>query len=384
MWSWTIPFKYDVECAQLKDEDGVLYADFDQNPLHLWSYSISIKKEVSFGELESKLYYSEVQPDAIPWRFKYYEKTWGFCVPYNVFKKMPKNKRYNLEIKSQFIDAPMKVVTSYVDYKASNDFLFVTNICHPLQVNDSISGLAVANELLKRLYIKPIDKPTHNVNFLFCPETIGSIAYLANNEEKIKASKGGIFVEMLGRDGDDSFILQNSINSDDEINNILEYVLLKNNKEYYVRPFERWNDEGVLNSHGVEIPTPFLMRGKYENGVTDFYKEYHTSNDSPDIISESYLVESVDILEEFLRIFCSNYIPIQNVTGLISYSSLSMHVAIEEDRETALKMEKLSYLLNGKHSVFEISQILDSDYYKIKSYIDAMLDHDVVAVYETK
>jgi len=154
--------------------------------------------------------------------------------------------------------------------------------------------------------------------------------------------------------------------------------LKKNKKEYYLRPFERWNDEGILNSFGVDIPTPYLMRGKYKDGKTDFYKEYHTSDDNPKIIAEDKLVETADILEEFLRIYCTNYIPIQKEKGIIFFSGIGMHTAIEENREVALRLEQLTYMLNGKYSVFEISQKLEVDYFQIKNFIDKLVEKNVI------
>ena len=149
-WTWKIPHRYKVNRAILKDADGVVYADFSINPLYLWSYSLSIKKSLYWKELENHLYYSEKRPDAIPWYFKFYDKTWGFSVEYNKYVSMPRNKEYFVDIDVEFLDTPgLKVLTHYIDYGQEMDFLVATNVCHPFQVNDSISGLVVAIELAK-------------------------------------------------------------------------------------------------------------------------------------------------------------------------------------------------------------------------------------------
>jgi len=388
VWYWKVPKKYNVKKAILKDEDGNIYADFNENPLYIWSYSISINKTLSFDELESHLYYSKICPDSTAWRFKYYDKTWGFCIPYNVYKTMPRDKKYIVEIDSEFLDESFKLMDSFVDYGCENEFVICTNICHPYQVNDSISGLVVAVELQKRLAKKPIEKPTHNINFLYCPETIGSITYLANNDDKIEKTTGGIFVEMVGHKDDDNFILQKSLQTDSLTDVIFEYILKKYNKSFDLRNFQRWNDEGIFNSFGIDIPMVFLMKGKCKyldkNGYrckTDFYKEYHTSDDNPSIISEEKLIETANIIEEAIRIYCTNYIPIQKEKGIIFFSGIGMHTAIEENRKVSLNLEKLSYMLNGEYSVFDIALKLDIDYWEIKEFIDELLVKGVIDGY---
>ena len=389
VWYWKVPKRYKVNHAILKDEDGYVYADFSKNPLYLWSYSVSTKKTITFEELEFHLYYSKTRLDAIAWRFKYYDKTWGFCVPYNIYKTMPRDKKYIVDIDVEFLDSPgFRVMDSLVDYGCEKEFVICTNICHPYQVNDSISGLVVAVELQKRFALNPIKNPTHNINFLYCPETIGSITYLANNENKIAKTTGGVFTEMVGHKADDSFILQRSLQKDSLSDMILEYVLKNQNKKYFLRNFQRWNDEGIFNSYGVDIPMVFLMKGscKYLETIdsnnyrckTKFYKEYHTSDDNPDIISKEKLQETADVLEEFIRIYCTNYIPIQKEKGIIFFSGLGMHTAIEDNRKISLQLEKLSYMLNGEFSVFDIANILDIDYWEIKCFIDKLFKKGAV------
>ncbi len=55
------------------------------------------------------------------------------------------------KIDVEFIDKPLEVGEVYIPGKSGKDIMFLTNICHPYQVNDSISGLVVALELFNRL-----------------------------------------------------------------------------------------------------------------------------------------------------------------------------------------------------------------------------------------
>lgn len=384
VWTWTVPHRYKVNKAILSDEDGEVYADFNINPLHLWSYSIAKKTRVSWTELRNHITTSQIRPNAIPWYFRFYDKSWGFCVEYNKYKNMPTDKMYDVCIDVEFLQNPgLKVLTNFIDYGAAFDLMICTNICHPHQVNDSITGVVAAVELNKRLKAKPIEDPTVNINFLFCPETIGSISYFANNEHKIETTKSAFFIEMLGHKNDNDYMLQHSRNKDDKINKIFEYCLTKSGVNFHTRDFARWNDEGNINGPGVNIPCPFLMKGMptdddrpYFN--TEFYNEYHTSDDSPDIICEKKLEEAVDILEQVVRIYCSDYTPKQKEKGIIFLSGLNMHTSFYDNPNAGIFMDQIVYLLEGQLSVFEISLKTGNDYWEVKRFVDELYAKDAI------
>lgn len=384
VWTWKIPERVKVNHAILKDEDGVIYADYDKHPLYLWSYSVSISKELSWKELEKHIYTNKKCPDAIPWYFKYYDKTWGFSIEYNKFLSMPREKKYYIDISTEFSNSPgLKNLTYYIDYGVEKDFLITTNICHPYQVNDSITGVVAAVELINRFNAKPIDNPTRNINFLFCPETLGSIAYLARNENKIEQTTSAFFSEFIGHKDQSNFLLQLSRNKDDKINKIFEYALKKQKKQYSVIKFRRTNDEGNINGPGVNIPCPAVYRGELTGKKelfkdVNFFDEYHTSDDNPSIISEEKLVEAVDIFEEVLRIYCSDYIPKQKEKGVLFLSGLGMHISIYDFPEAGLFIEQVVYMLEGNYSVFQIADELKMDYWKVKEFIDELYEKNAI------
>jgi len=104
--TWQVPERYVVHEAYLEVEGGERVVDFKNNPLHIVSYSLPVDKTLSFEELQPHLYFNEKRPHTIPWVFKYYDRDWGFCLPKNVFDKLPRNKNYRVVIKSEFITDP--------------------------------------------------------------------------------------------------------------------------------------------------------------------------------------------------------------------------------------------------------------------------------------
>ena len=139
-WTWTVPKKYIVKEAYIKDEYGKEIINFRNNYLHLVSYSEPVNTILTFDELDKHLFYSEERPDAIPWKFYYYKNDWGFCLPFNVYKNIDRDLKYNCVIDVEFCNDYLKIGELFIEGKMKDELLIITNICHPYQVNDSITG----------------------------------------------------------------------------------------------------------------------------------------------------------------------------------------------------------------------------------------------------
>jgi len=273
VWTWTVPPQYVVQEAYLEVmESGRAskVVDFKDNPLHLVSYSEPIDKVMSFEELAPHLHTSQARPDAMPWVFKYYDRTWGFCLPHRLYERLPRDASYHVLIWSEFRDGYLKVGEYDIPGESDEYILFIADVCHPSQVNDSISGVVVHADLIHRLHRRKLGY--YNVKFLFLPETIGSITYLANNESLIPKIKFGVFSEMLGNDN--TLLLQRTRQDTHVLDYAAELALQRvTGGQFRQGPYCHTiiiNDEGVTNGPGVDIPTISLNRWPYE--------EYHTSD----------------------------------------------------------------------------------------------------------
>ena len=101
VFDWTIPLEWNVREAWIKDSNDKVIIDFKKNNLHLVGYSIPVKKKIKLNILKKKIFTLKDQPNAIPYVTSYYKKDWGFCMPYNLKKKM-KKKFYKVFIYSKF------------------------------------------------------------------------------------------------------------------------------------------------------------------------------------------------------------------------------------------------------------------------------------------
>src|SRR3989338_2433251 len=87
----------------------------------------------------------------IPWVFKYYEKDWGFCLRHNEWKTFDAHGSFRVVIKSRFGEEPFLVGEYLMPGKTREEILWVSDICHPNQVNDSLTGAVVAAQVLREL-----------------------------------------------------------------------------------------------------------------------------------------------------------------------------------------------------------------------------------------
>ncbi len=367
--TWWVPERYHVNEAWL-ELDGERVADFSVNSLHLLSYSPSVKIDTTLGEIRDHIWSREDRPDDVPWEFKYYERDWGFCVRHNDLQRFDDSARAVGVIDVEFRDEPLPVGEFYIPGETDEDALFLTNICHPMQVNDSLAGLVVGTEMAKMLAAAPKNKL--GFRLLVVPETIGTIAWFANNEDKIKATKHAWFCEMVGHD--QSFILQTSRNEDTLIDRAF-LAAMKNHEKHgpgRTGPFRHVvaSDEIITDGPGYDIPTPSLTRWPYP--------EYHTSADNPSIIQSDNLAEALDVCLDVWNILNKNYFPIRRFKGPVMLSRHGLWVDWREDKELNLKTEAIMLNLEGDKSILDIASELDLPFETVHAYVEKFAKADLV------
>lgn len=370
VWTWYVPERYEVEEAYLETEDGERVVDFIENPLHLVSYSLPIEAVLPWNVLEPHLYYNEKLPHTIPWKFKYYDRDWGFCLSKKQFDRLPRDKNYRVVIRSQFITDPaqgFKVSDAVIHPQGgprpdAGEMFIMAHVCHPNQANDDAAGVVTAIEVARRLAAHPLPPGSMSVRFWFGAETIGTIAYLANNENLIPGFRGGIFIEMTGNDN--TIALQHTRQHDATLDKVGQYVLKKRGGEFREGTFADIiaNDERVLNGPGVNVPCLSISRFPYP--------EYHTSDDNMNIIREDKLQEAADVIEEIIRVYASDYLPKRNFRGPVFLSGHGLFVDWQVNWKLNRAIEKMMMRFEGKQSVFEIADELRLDYWETREYIE--------------
>jgi aminopeptidase-like protein len=172
--------------------------------------------------------------------------------------------------------------------------------------------------------------------------------------------KGGIFVEMTGNQG--TIAYHHTRQHDHLLDRVAQFVL--QDWDHIERDFAAFppNDERVINGPGVNVPCISINRWPYEG--------YHTSDDNPDIIHEDMLQNSVDLIEKIIRIYASNYVPERTFRGPVFLSGHGLWVDWRENWALNRAIEKIMMCFEGQHSVFDIAQEVDLDYWTVWEYVE--------------
>ncbi|MDA1132612.1 MAG: DUF4910 domain-containing protein [Proteobacteria bacterium] len=374
VYTWIVPERFHVREAWL-EIDGERIADFADNPLHLLSYSLPRTIEGKLGDLRGHLWSNPARPDAIPWEFKYYERSWGFCVRHRDLERFGDDAPVKGVIDVAFGDEDFCLGEFYLPGETDADVLFLTNICHPAQVNDSLSGLVVGLEMARRLAAMP--RQRLGFRLLVVPETIGTIAWLAANENAITNTGIAWFCEVVGHD--ESFILQHSRQGDALIDRAF-LAVLRQHRRHGVERSGRFreviaSDEMVTNGPGFDIPTPSLSRWPYD--------QYHTSDDNPGIIAEENLQETLEVFEDLWRALQTNAYPRRTFKGPVMLSRHGLWVDWREDRALNLATERIMLMLEGDRSLIDIAHELDLPLDTITRYLERFREAGLIEMSPT-
>jgi aminopeptidase-like protein len=378
VWTWRVPERYVVQEAYLESQDGARVVDFADNPLHLVSYSLPVDAWLTWEQLEPHLHCSAKRPQAIPWEFKYYDRSWGFCLSKEVFDRLPRDRRYHAVIRSEFVSDPrqgLRLGVAQVHPQGgpvpqAGEMLIIAHICHPAQANDAAAGVVSAIGVAQRLAARPLPPGSMSARFLFCPETIGSITYLSQHEDLITRLPGGIFLEMTGNRN--SLVLQRSRQDDHRLDRVARCVLRKRAEGFREGEFAQViaNDERVINGPGVNVPCLSLSRWPYD--------EYHTSDDNLEIVHEDMLQQAAEVAEEICRIYAADYIPRRAFRGPVFLSGYGLWVDWRVNWALNRAIEKIMMRFEGRHSVFEIADELGLDYWETREYVEKFRVRDLV------
>lgn len=297
-FDWVVPLEWNINGAWIEDEGGNRLIDFAESNLHVVGYSEPIDKIVTRQELERHLHSIPEQPDAIPFIFSPYERTWGFCISERQ-RAMLGEGPFHVVIDSRLESGSMSYGELRIKGTSDAEVLFSANICHPSLANNELSGptliTALARELLSR------ENLNFSYRFLFLPETIGSLYYLSQHLNELKKNViAGWVVTCVGDDKTYSFVpsrLGNTLSD-----RVSELVLKEQGTSYTTYKYlDRGSDERQWCAPGIDLPVSSIMRSKYGT-----YPEYHTSLDNLEFVSPEGLGSSFDLLSSCIEIVENN------------------------------------------------------------------------------
>jgi aminopeptidase-like protein len=293
---WTVPREWNVRDAWVADPSGRRVIDFQASNLHLVSYSVPVRATVSLAELKQHLFTLPDQPDWVPYRTSYYAERWGFCASQRLVDGLPEGD-YEVCVDSTLADGHLTYGEHLVRGRTDEEVLVSCHVCHPSLANDNLSGIAVATGLARLL---AQGRPRYSYRFLFIPGTIGSITWLARNEDRLGRVRHGLVLSGVGDPG--GFTYKRSRRGDAEIDRAVTHVLARSGRPHRVVDFSPYGyDERQFCSPGFDLPVGRLSRTEFAT-----YPEYHTSADNLDLVAPAQLQESLELAFQVTQVLEGN------------------------------------------------------------------------------
>jgi len=289
---WTVPREWNVRGAWVADAAGERVIDFQASSLHLLGYSVPVRATMPLAELRQHLFTLPDHPDWVPWRTSYYAERWGFCASQRLVDSLPDGD-YEVCVDTTLADGHLTYGEHLVEGQTDEEVLVSCHVCHPSLANDNLSGIAVATGLARRLAER---RPRYRYRFLFTPGTIGSVTWLARNEDRVGRIRHGLVLACVGDPG--GFTYKRSRRGDADIDRAVAHVLGRSGRPHRVVDFTPYGyDERQYCSPGFDLPVGCLSRTPYAA-----YPEYHTSADDLDLVGPAQLQESLEVCWEVVQV----------------------------------------------------------------------------------
>lgn len=346
-FDWTVPREWSLREAYVENERGERVIDVAVSSLAVVGYSTHIDRRMSLEELRPHLHSIPDQPDLIPYRTSYYQESWGFCLPHRVLEALAPGE-YRVRIDST-------LAAGHLDYgecevgEGRDTVLISAHACHPSLCNDNLSGVVVAEALARALAGRRL---RHRYRFVFIPAIIGSIVWLARNEESARDIRHGLVLACLGDPG--VLTYKRSRRGTAFIDRAAAHVVGETGgrTEEFV-PYGY--DERNYCSPGFDLPVGALSRTPHGR-----FPEYHTSADNLDFVRPEHLAGSLEACLRIVEVI-ENDRRLQNLNprcepqlgrrGLYSVTG-----GLQPDQRDLYAMFWVLNYSDGSHSLLDIAE----------------------------
>jgi aminopeptidase-like protein len=192
---------------------------------------------------------------------------------------------------------------------------------------------------------------------------------------------GGLFLEMLGNNAPHA--LQTSFQPDSSVDKCLVTALKGLASSAYIGSYRTIidNDERQFNSPGVRVP--MLSLSRVENPhlpESRFYPypEYHSSLDTPAIVSEERLEESVELVLGLIDAFDRNQFVVNQFKGEVFASGYGIWVDYAINPEGHKRLFEIMERCDGTRRAADIAGELGVPFQMAWEIIDQFIERGLV------
>ena len=369
---WTVPREWNIRGAHIIDQDGARIVDFAASNLHVVQYSRPIDAVMPLSELKPHLHSLPDEPDWIPYRTSYYNENWGFCLTHHQLSSLA-DGLYRVVIDSDLAPGHLSYGELLIPGESEDTVLFSCHICHPSLANDNLSGIGVATMLARHIQTL---RPRYSYCFLFIPGTIGSLTWLARNEDKLQSITHGLVLSCLGDAGGMTY--KQSRRGNTAIDRIVAHVLHHEEVPHRIRSFVPYGyDERQYCSPGFDLPVGCLMRTP--NGE---YPEYHSSADNLSLLRSESLAHSLAVLRRIVAVIEGDAVYRScNPKGEPQLGRRGLYAAMGGQRSAGYDQMALLWVLNladGRHSLLGIAERAEVPFATLRAAANALLAVDLL------
>ncbi len=368
VFDWTVPLEWNITDAYVMNREGKRVIDFKAHNLHLMSYSSPVRKKMPLVDLRPHLFTLSDHPEWIPYRTSYYKENWGFCLRHADLERLPDDE-YDVVIDSSLQPGSLTYGEAYLPGEISDEILVSCHVCHPAMCNDNLSGITVAVKLAETMATR---QRRYSYRFLFIPGTIGSITWLAQNEQMVSCIKHGLVLTGVGDAGNITY--KKSRQGNAEIDRAMAHVLRHSGETATIIDFFPYGyDERQYCSPGFDLPVGCFMRTPHGQ-----YPEYHSSADNLAFVKADSLAQSYGRCLDVLELLEGNrpYIN-QNPKCEPQLGRRGLYRAVAGQQEKQWTELALFWVLNasdGHHTLLDIAERADLPFGNIRSAAEALLE----------
>ncbi len=355
VFDWTVPDEWTPRSAEITGPDGRVHARFADHNLHLVGASEPVDIELDLEELLPHIYSLPDQPDLIPYVTSYYKRRWGFCMTHREKQAMPSG-RYRVHIDADLEPGALSYGETVLPGESEEEFLISTYICHPSMANDNLSGVVVAAALYREMAARTNRRLSYR--FLFVPETIGAIAWLAANKESVKSrTVAGLVLSCIGDDA--PFVYKASRQGSAAVDRIADHRIDGAGKRVDFSPLSG-SDERQYCSPGFDLPVGYLTRSH-----PGMFPAYHTSGDTADFVTAAALAGSLSCAQDICLGVEANLIrdrridpycePMLSKRGLYDTTSIRKSSSFDRDTDPRSALMWILNMCDGGHDLIDIA-----------------------------